>query len=135
MATRGWENATPTDTKSRRQDATMPQKRRSKYGAVKTTVDNITFHSAAEAKRYGQLKLFLKLGTIERLILQPVYRIYAYPIGGDPVQVAKYVGDFQYETADGRRVVEDVKGMKTPVYRLKKKLVEAQYRLVIQEIT
>jgi len=31
-------------------------------------------------------------------------------------------------------VVEDVKGVKTPVYRLKKKLVEALHGITIQEI-
>ena len=114
--------------------ARLPQKRRSKYGAVKTTIDGITFASKAEARRYGQLLLLARAGHITRLILQPVYRIFAHPLGGDPVQVAKYVGDFQYETREGQKVVEDVKGVKTPVYRLKKKLVEAAYAIQIREI-
>jgi hypothetical protein len=34
---------------------------------------------------------------------------------------------------DWRDVVEDVKGLPTPVYKLKKKLVEAQYGIQIRE--
>jgi len=133
MATRGWGKATMP-----RKGARISSGRRtarSKYGAVKTVVDGITFASKAEARRYGQLRVLQASGLIfGNLILQPVYRIYVKPLGGDPIVVAKYIGDFQYEAADGTKVVEDVKGFKTPVYRLKKKLVEALYGIEIREV-
>jgi hypothetical protein len=104
--------------------------RRSKYGAVKTVVDGVTFDSKAEAKRYGELKLLQAAGEIKGLELQP-----RYDITINDKFCAFYKADFRY-IRDSAMVVEDVKGMKTPVYNLKKKLVEALYPHVeIMEIT
>lgn len=104
--------------------------RRSKYGAVKTVVDGITFDSKAEARRYGELKLLQAAGVIKDLEMQP-----RYDITINDKFCAFYKADFRY-IQDGEMVVEDVKGMKTPMYRLKKKLVEALYPHVeIMEIT
>ncbi len=103
--------------------------KRSKYNAVKTAVDGITFASKAEAKRYGELKLLERACQIANLKLQPVYECV---VNGK--LVCKYVADFRYTTPYGF-TVEDVKGMKTPVYRLKKKLVEALHGITITEIT
>jgi hypothetical protein len=101
---------------------------RSKYGAQRTTVDGITFDSKREAIRYGQLKLLEQAGEIGSLECQARYilRVATIPIGS-------YVADFCYTTAAGSHVVEDVKGVRTPLYRWKKKHVEAQYGIVIQE--
>ena len=92
-----------------------------KYGNIKTEVDGIKFDSKAEARRYSELKLLEKAGEISNLELQPRYDI---KIGGK--YIAHYKADFRYFTAE-EAVVEDVKGVKTPIYRLKKKLVEALY--------
>lgn len=120
--------------------------RRSKYGAVKTIVDGFPFASKKEASRYGELKLLEKAGEIRGLVLQPAFELHVAhrPEGGTynyPRKVGIWRGDFQYEerrtTTGGRerwdRVVEDVKGFKTPVYRLKKRIVEAQYGVTIRE--
>jgi len=108
----------------------------SKYGNVKTVVDNITFASKKEAKRYGELKLMLKAGEIGELELQPQYRLYV-----NGVLICRYIADFVYidnaassKAQDFVRVVEDVKGMKTAAYRLKKKLMKAIYGIEVQEI-
>jgi hypothetical protein len=45
----------------------------------------------------------------------------------------KYLADFVY-FQDGKQVVEDVKGVRTPVYRLKKRLVAEKYGIEIREI-
>ncbi len=95
--------------------------KRHKYNAVKTTVDGITFDSKKEARRYSELKLLEKAGHIRNLELQPKYRCEI-----DGKLICTYKADFRYFT-DERKVVEDVKGMKTPIYRLKKKLVEALF--------
>jgi hypothetical protein len=124
-----------------------------KYNAVPTEVDGIRFASRKEAARYGELKLLLKAGQIRGLMLQPSFTLNAWrPDHSECPKVADYRADFEYEerivlgdrecyaraTLPGRlvqwvRVVEDVKGMKTPLYRLKKKFVEAQYGIVIRE--
>jgi hypothetical protein len=99
-----------------------------KYGAIRTEVDGITFASKAEARRYDELKLMLKAGAISRLDIQP-----RFPLTVNGVTVGAYVGDFAYMD-NGKLVVEDVKGVKTPVYRLKAKLVRALYGIEIVEV-
>ncbi len=99
-----------------------------KYHAVRTTVDNITFASKKEATRYGELKLLLHANQINNLELQP-----KYPFIFEGETIFTYRGDFSY-FENHAAVVEDVKGFKTPVYRLKKKLIEAQYKIQIREM-
>ena len=97
-----------------------PFRRQNKYRAKKTVVDGITFDSAAEARRYGYLKLMEGQGEITDLRLQP-----EYPLTINGVTVCKARWDFRYIEAGRGVVIEDVKGVRTPVYRLKKKLFEA----------
>jgi len=100
-----------------------------KYGAIKTTVDGITFDSKHEAQRYTELVLLLKEHEITNLCLQPIYEI---RVNGK--HVCNYIADFRYTARDGKEIVEDAKGVKTPVYRLKKKLVKAIYGIDIVEV-
>ena len=109
-----------------------------KYRAIKTEVDGIMFDSKKEAKRYVELKEKLDAGIIADLRLQPKFDCI---INGK--KVCTYKADFEYLLDDqigpqgqiGHYIVEDVKGFKTPTYRLKKKLVEALYPgTVINEI-
>lgn len=102
--------------------------RRAKYGNVKTVVDGITFDSKREATRYGTLKLMQKAGLISDLRLQVPYEI---KVNG--MKICKYVADFVY-IERGKEVVEDVKGMKTSVYNLKKKLMKACFGVSISEV-
>jgi Protein of unknown function (DUF1064) len=103
--------------------------RRHKYNARKVTIDALTFDSQAEARRYSQLRILERLGDIQALARQVVF-----PLVVNGVSVGKYIADFQYCTRDGELVVEDCKGVATPVYRLKKRIVEAQYGLRITEV-
>ena len=98
-----------------------------KYNAVRTKLDGYTFASKREAVRYGELKLALQAKAISDLNLQVPYSI---EIGGK--HICKYIADFVY-TENGQRVVEDCKGFRTDVYKLKKKLVEATYNVTIRE--
>ena len=103
---------------------------KNKYRAVKTEVDGIMFDSKREAARYMELMLLQKAGEISHLELQPSF---VCMVNGK--KICTYKADFRYFDANGS-VVEDVKGMKTPVYRLKKKLVEALYPgVTIQEVS
>ena len=103
--------------------------KKSKYRAIKQTVDNITFHSKKEANRYIQLKLMEKQKLIKNLILQPTFHVIV-----NKKKICKYRADFIYQDEKGNQIVEDVKGYKTQVYKLKKKLVEAIYNIKITEI-
>lgn len=98
-----------------------------KYGAQPTTVDGIRFASKGEAMRYQELRLLEQAGQISGLELQPKFRL---EVNG--VKIADYVADFRYTEA-GQVVTEDYKGMKTPVYRIKKKLVKALHNVDILE--
>lgn len=100
---------------------------RNKYRAIKTVVDGVKFDSKKEAARYQELKLLEKAGEIMYLTLQPRFDLIV-----NGVKCGFYKADFQYLTV-GKTVVEDVKGMKTPVYNLKKKLIKAIYGFDIFE--
>ena len=103
-----------------------------KYRAVKTEVDGIVFDSKREAARYMELMLMQKAGEISHLELQPEFECRI-----DGKKICTYRGDFRYFTKKNS-VVEDVKSpytAKNPVYRLKKKLVEALHPgVIIQEV-
>lgn len=107
-------------------------KKKSKYHNVKTVVDGITFDSKAEAKRYGELKLMEKAGVITTPELQK-----KYPIVINGIHICNYIADFVYINTEGRKlklIVEDTKGMRTPVYNLKKKLMKAVHNIDVVEI-
>lgn len=104
--------------------------KRSKYGNRRTIVDGITFDSAREAQRYGELKLLQRVGVVEDLQLQ---KRYALHVNG--ILIGTYVADFAYRsTRDDAFVVEDAKGVRTRDYKLKKKLMKAIYGVDIVEI-
>lgn len=103
---------------------------RNKFNARKTIVDGIVFHSAAEANRYKILKLLEKSGRIVNLKLQEPF---VFKLHGK--KIFTYFADFVYVDMDkGVNVIEDVKGMRTPLYKLKKKLIEAYYGIKITEV-
>jgi len=102
-----------------------------KYNAKRTEVDGIVFASKREAARHQELKLLERAGEIHGLKLQPKFPMNVE--GGG--HVGHYIADFSYvDSRTGRSVVEDAKGMRTPVYRLKKRIVEAQYGIEIREV-
>jgi len=108
--------------------------RSGKYNAKGRRIDGIWFASEAEAIRYMQLKEMQDKGLIDKLTTQVNFRCI---VSGK--LICTYRADFQYMLLDERgnsvdRVVEDVKGMITDVYRIKKKLVEAVFSFEIKEI-
>ena len=106
-----------------------------KYNAVRTWRHGHWFSSKAEARRYPELLLLQAAGEIKDIELQPTYRLMAPTPDGSLVSTAKYIADFRYlDIPSGDTVVEDVKGVRTQIYKLKKRWVEAQYGLKIVEI-
>jgi hypothetical protein len=105
-------------------------KRQNKYGAKKTEIDAITFSSKKEARRYEDLKLLEKAGKIKELQLQKTFELQnafveknPNGIGSKLIRPITYVCDFFYYDNDKEwYVVEDVKGVKTEAYKLKKKM-------------
>lgn len=110
----------------------MRARRHSKYGNRKTVVDNLKFDSAAESRRYLLLKMLQKAKHITGLECQV-----KYPITVNGQKVCDYSADFRYwDCKRDCEVVEDVKSepTKTPVYRLKKKLMLAVHGVNIVEV-
>lgn len=104
-----------------------------KYRALKTTVGGITFDSGLEARRYTQLKILETAGTIKNLQIQPKFRLMdSYKYDGKTIKAIDYIADFMYEE-DGKRIIEDVKGIKTQAYIIKSKLFIKKY--IINEKT
>ena len=106
----------------------------SKYKNRKVTTDNIQFDSIKEADRYIELKILQRAGKISNLELQPKFELIPkYTIGGRSIRKMEYVADFKY-IENGKVVIEDVKGMKTEVYKIKKKLFEFIFNIEITEV-
>lgn len=106
-------------------------KKASKYGNVKTD----GFASKREVARYQELLLLEKAGEISGLRTQVKYLLIV-----NEFLIGAYIADFVYDEwssmskyAVSKRIVEDCKGFRTPVYKLKKKLMEAIHHIVIKE--
>ena len=112
-----------------------PYSRIPKYHNKKTVVDNITFDSKHEAERYKELKMLQLAGEISELRLQVPYELIPLmKLNGETFRATKYVADFVYKDRSGNEVVEDAKGMKTDVYKLKKKLMAYVHHIIIKEV-
>lgn len=110
----------------------------SKYNSRKTTVDGITFDSKKEARRYLVLKKMEQDGEIKNLRLQVQFELlpsFVIVIDGKKKKrrPITYIADFVYYR-DDEKVIEDVKGLRTPVYKIKKKLFEYRYHETIREV-
>lgn len=100
----------------------------SKYRNVKTEVNGVLFDSKKEATRYKQLLAMIHANIISHLQIQVPFKI-----AMDGKLICTYKADFVY-MSNGNRIVEDCKGVKTPVYNLKKKLMKAFHGVEIKEV-
>ena len=105
----------------------------SKYGvspAAHRTYRGQTFDSKAEMNRYIELLAMERVGLIRNIELQPEYLLipgYKHPVHGT-FRAMRYRADFRYlETSTNRVLVEDVKGMLTDKYRIKKMILLWKY--------
>ena len=103
----------------------------SKYGNTKIRVDGRLFDSKAEAARWQELQLLERAGEITELERQVEYELIPKQKGERAV---KYIADFRYIDHEGKTVVEDTKGVKTPVYILKRKLMLRVHGIRIREV-
>ena len=121
-----------------------------KYHNEKTIVDGIAFDSRKEARRYQELKLMERAGEISDLRLQVKYELIPaqYEMKDEwvsPTRVQQkevcveravnYIADFVYkDKMTEETVVEDTKGMRTEVYKIKKKLMLWVHGIKIREV-
>ena len=104
----------------------------SKYRSKKTYVGEKKFDSQKEANRYVELLLMERGNNIQDLKTQVRFPLIAKSKYGREIV---YVCDFAYYE-NGKLVVEDAKSpvTKTPLYRLKKRLMAEKYDIVIKEV-
>ena len=126
-----------------RQTAAKPDQH-AKYHSRKCTVTlpesgkQITFDSEREARRFGELRMLLRCGQIQDLRLQVNFTLQeGYTTAdGERVRPIVYRADFTYRerTGDGwRPVVEDVKGVRTKEYNMKRKMMLEKFGVKIRE--
>lgn len=110
-----------------------------KYGNRKTVIDGQVFDSAKEARRWCELKTFLRAGQITDLERQVPFELLPAQRDHETGKVIErgviYKADFVYQE-NGRRVVEDVKSeaTRTPEYIIKRKLMLKVHGIRIREI-
>lgn len=127
--------AKPAAKKSKSKAGSSDSTRKGKYNAKGRRVHGIWCASEAEAVRFEQLKLIEAAGELIDLEPQP-----SYPCVINGVKVCVYRADFRYKPRClktghiGPEVIEDVKGMQTETFILKRKLVEALFKVKLRLI-
>lgn len=110
----------------------------SKYRAKKVNTEEGVFDSMREYKRWILLKEREEKGEISNLQRQVTYQVMPRLTdenGKFKYHPIKYVADFVYtDNATGKQIIEDSKGIKTEVYKIKKKLMYWQYKIEIKEV-
>jgi hypothetical protein len=108
-----------------------------KYCNIKMWYKGIKFDSKKEMDRYKELEWLESNDYICYLELQKKFLLQEGYVNkkGKKIRPIYYIADFYYfDITKGEWVVEDVKGIKTEVYKLKKKLFEYRYNLIINEL-
>lgn len=108
--------------------------KQNKYKNKKVEYDGIKFDSIKEKNRYIGLKQMEKLGIIKDLQRQVKYELQpSFKFNGKTIRSINYIADFVY-IQDGIEIIEDVKGIRTKEYLLKKKMFIYKYQKEIKEI-
>lgn len=116
-----------------------------KYNNKKITRNGITYDSIKEANRHCELIWLERAGEVSQLQRQVKYEL--IPSQYENILLANgkykkvcvekscgYVADFVYTDKNGNVVVEDVKGIKTEVYKIKRKLMLYIHNIKIKEV-
>src|SRR5262245_8678725 len=99
-----------------------------KYKAIPTEVDGIVFPSKKQAVRYQELKILERTRLISDLQLEVWFDI---TVNG--MKICRYRADFSYKNKHGDTIIEDTKGVRTPEYKLKAKLMLAVHGIRVVE--
>ena len=99
------------------------------------------FDSAKEWRRNQELETLQRAGEISELNRQvPFTLMPSYTISDETtkqgfrtIREIRYIADFTYRLKNGKRIIEDVKGMQTDVFKIKRKLLERKIALGVIE--
>lgn len=108
--------------------------KQSKYKNKKVVYDEIKFDSQKERNYYIKLKLLEDKGKIKNLKLQVKFELQPkFKSGNKNIQAISYIADFTYLDEENKLHIIDTKGVRTDVYKIKKKMM--QYKgLEIEEV-
>ena len=107
--------------------------KRSKYGNQKTVYNGMTFDSKREAAFCAELDMLKRASNKAEKVISYECQV-PFQIIHFEKKICKYIADFVVKYADGSEKIIDVKGVRTDVFKLKKKLVEAQFGVIIHEV-
>jgi len=127
VASRGWEHVRPADLRDRRSPSP------SKFHNVKVKIDGETFDSKREGDYWRLLQARLAAGEISDLRRQVRFGLFCPTVDGSAAQVAEYVADFTFVEHDVLHVI-DVKGVRTPLFKLKSKWLRLQQSICVEEV-
>lgn len=97
---------------------------RNKYGNVKTIYNGRKFDSKKEANHAASLEILRNARDSRERVERIDYQV-PFHLDMGAVHICNYIADFVVKYADGRKEVQDVKGFRTDVYKIKKKLMFA----------
>lgn len=108
--------------------------KQNKYKNKKIVYNNIRFDSKKEYAYYIKLKMLEDSGIIQDLKRQVKYELQpSYKFKDKTIRAINYIADFEY-IENGIKHIIDVKGIRTEVYKIKKKLFEYKYNIEIEEV-
>lgn len=104
-----------------------------KYGAkkIKDPATGYVFDSKKEFYRWCELRLLERAGKITDLQRQVKFELIPKQEGE---RACTYVADFVYKDSNGKKIVEDAKGVRTDAYRIKRKMMLWVHGIKIQEV-
>ena len=106
--------------------------RTNKFGNIRTASLGRLFASKLEANHAGILEAMKRAKEPHQRVKSVIYQ-YRIPLAVNGTTIGHYVADFYVLFADGHKEIHESKGFKTPIYKWKKKHVEAQYGEKIYE--
>lgn len=101
--------------------------RRNKFNAKKTEYNGVTYDSQFEAQVAARLDHQCQAGVIRSYDRQETVRVTAFDAQGKEHLLCTLRVDFVMYMPDGRKVLLEAKGMRTPLYNLKRKMLETFY--------
>lgn len=117
-------------------DVVVPdgQKSSQKYKNRRCFEGDQAYRSELERDRHQELLLLERAGHIAGLTREVPFELApGVVIQGRKRPPVRYFADFVYSTADGRIIVEDAKGMRTPSYKLKRHFMKHIHNIDILE--
>ena len=132
-------NITPKQAKklfAQKGTTKAPKAKKSKYNNIRVQYNDKWFDSKKEMRRYQQLELLQRAGKIKNLCCQVTYNLLPTTrIGGQTQRKTTYIADFVYwDIEKDCEVIEDAKGMRTDVYKIKRKLMMVRHGIEVVEV-